>query len=60
MKKIFLEAPNLKKGRKIVSVIMADNKGDIVYTNWSYKNDNESLDKQIKEIKKLRKELNKI
>lgn len=51
-KNLFIEKPKIKKGRKIVTLILVDNKGEVVFTDWSNVSDNEELKKRIKELER--------
>jgi len=56
---LFLKKPTLKKGQRIVTVCLVDNKGNLMYTDWKNACDNKELGKKIKELKKLDKTLDK-
>lgn len=58
-KYLILEKPTLKKGQKIVTVVLTDNKGNLMYTDWKNAFDDKELEKKIKELEKLSKEINK-
>lgn len=58
-KYIFIEKPSIEKGRKIVNLILTDNKGNVVYTEWKNTCDDKELLKRIKELEKIDKEVSK-
>lgn len=58
-KYVFIEVPSLKKGRKIVSLMVTDNKGEVFSTEWKNTCDDKKLKMRINEMEKLSKQLDK-
>lgn len=57
MKNLFIAKPNLKKGLKIVKLILEDNKGNQYDTEYSNVSDVKDLNKRTKDLERISKEL---
>ena len=57
MKNLFIAKPNLKKGLKIVKLILEDNKGNQYTTEYSNVSDDKELNERMKDLERISKEV---